>query len=77
MIRDIENFIKQKALELLVKQLEQVKIYSKERRKQIATSDKKYSFSDCYIQIGKIEAFEEIEKVITEIQEEYDIRLEK
>lgn len=77
MIREIENFIKEKALELLVKQLEEIKKYSIKRRKQILTSSKKHSIGDCYIEIGKTEAFEEVEKVITEIQDEYNKRLEK
>ena len=58
-------------LKLLLEQLEHVKTYSKERKQEILHSDKKYSYTESFIAIGKIETFEEIEKMITEIQNEY------
>lgn len=69
---NIEKIVKENALKLLVGQLKQIKKYVSGRKSDILNADKKYKVKDCCIQIGKVEAFDEIENIIDRIIIEYN-----
>lgn len=69
---NIEKIVKENALKLLVGQLKQIKKYVSGRKNDILNADKKYKVKDCCIQIGKVEAFDEIENIIDRIIIEYN-----
>lgn len=69
---NIEKLVKENALKLLVGQLNQVKKYVNCRKSDILNGDKRYKVKDCCIEIGKVEAFDEIENIINKIIIEYE-----
>lgn len=69
---NIEKLVKENALKLLIFQLKQIKKYLSDRKNDILNEDKKYKVRDCCIEIGKIEAFDEIENIINKIIIEYE-----
>ena len=72
----LKELVEEEALKLLIRQVLQIKKWAKVRKKAILNDDKKYSISDCYIKIGKSEAFEEVERLVDNIVEEYKSRLQ-
>lgn len=69
---DIEKIVKENALKLLVNQLKIVKKYVNDKKNTILNGDEKYEVKECLIEIGKVEAFNEVENVIDRIITKYN-----